>query len=239
MPFTSVGSNGRNFCISGMKVMSSLHLRLHYLTPGAKDHVREEKVLRTLSLFPSMLVVFLPLRQITSSTPTTAHHFPVAHVSPSAFWHDFWEGQPHHLSLNSHCARCSVISRVASFFSGRQKSLFARHLPRGLLIGFHPCFVSSSFTRICYSCFIVQGLVAFLLFSPFVSFDFLTLLPYAAVCFSPFWTAKVGYVHGLQGYPRFLQKLLPLLLPKLFESPEDEKMSDGLPMPVPLSCSLE
>ena len=65
--------------------MSSLHLRLRHLTPGAEDHVREEKVLRTLSLFPSMVVVFLPLRQITSSTPTTAHHFPVAYVSPSRF----------------------------------------------------------------------------------------------------------------------------------------------------------
>ena len=185
-----------------------------------------------------MIVVFLSLRQITSSTPTTAHHFPVAHVSPSAFWHDFWEGQPHHLSLNSHCARCSVISRVASFLVDC-RSLTLLDTCRGIcLIGFHPCFVSSSFTRICYSCFIVQGLVAFLLFSPFVSFDFLTLLPNAAVCFSPFWTAKVGYVHGLQGYPRFLQKLLTLLLPKLFKSPEDEKISDGLPMPVPLSCSL-
>ena len=64
--------------------MGSLHLRLRHLNPGAEDHVREEKVLRTLSLFPSMVVVFLHLRQITSSAPTTAHHFPVAHVSPSA-----------------------------------------------------------------------------------------------------------------------------------------------------------
>ena len=79
----------RNGRFSGMKVMGSLLLRLRHLTPGQEDHVREEKVLRTLSLFPSMLVVFLPLRQITSSTPTTAHHLPVAHVSPSAFWHDF------------------------------------------------------------------------------------------------------------------------------------------------------
>ena len=43
-----------------MQVMSSLHLRLRHLTPGVEDHVREEKVLRTLSLFPSMVVVFLP-----------------------------------------------------------------------------------------------------------------------------------------------------------------------------------